>query len=53
LRFRGLVLNPDGTEWHEIELIGPAGNAGGIGLEAGRELLARAGPNFLASFGAR
>jgi hydroxymethylbilane synthase len=53
LRFRGLVLTPDGTAWHEIELVGPAGNAGGIGTEAGRELLARAGPNFLASFSAR
>jgi hydroxymethylbilane synthase len=52
LRFRGLVLTPDGTAWHEIELIGPAANAAAIGSEAGRELLARAGPNFLASFGA-
>jgi hydroxymethylbilane synthase len=53
LRFRGLVLNADGTAWHEIEFTGPAANAEGIGAEAGRELLARAGPNFLASFGAR
>jgi hydroxymethylbilane synthase len=53
LRFRGLVLNPGGTAWHEIEFAGPAANAEGIGAEAGRELLARAGPNFLASFGAR
>lgn len=53
LRFRGLVLNPSGTAWHEIEFTGPAANAEGIGTEAGRELLARAGPNFLASFGAR
>jgi hydroxymethylbilane synthase len=53
LRFRGLVLNPGGTAWHEIEFTGPAANAEGIGAEAGRELLARAGPNFLASFGAR
>jgi len=53
LRFRGLVLTPDGTAWHEIELIGLAANAEGIGREAGQELLTRAGPNFLASFGAR
>jgi hydroxymethylbilane synthase len=53
LRFRGLVLNPGGTAWHEIELTGDTANAAGIGSEAGRELLARAGPNFLASFGAR
>jgi len=53
LRFRGLVLTPDGTAWHEIELTGAAANAAGTGSEAGRELLAQAGPNFLASFGAR
>ena len=53
LRFRGLVLNPEGTRWHAIELTGTADQAAGIGTEAGRELLARAGPNFLASFGPR
>ena len=53
LRFRGLVLNPEGTEWHAIELTGATAQAEGIGAEAGRELLARAGPNFLASFGPR
>ena len=50
LRFRGLVLNPQGTEWHEIERIGDLEDAVSIGAEAGRELLALAGPNFLASF---
>ena len=49
LRFRGLVLNPDGTEWHEIERRGRPEDAASIGAEAGRELLALAGPNFLAS----
>ncbi|MGD0532456.1 MAG: hydroxymethylbilane synthase [Methyloceanibacter sp.] len=51
LRFRGLVLKPDGTEWHAIELTGAPIDAARIGREAGQELLARAGPNFLASFG--
>ena len=27
LRFRGLILTPDGSEWHEIELIGAAAHA--------------------------
>jgi len=53
LRFRGLVLNPEGTEWHEIERRGPMADAASIGAESGRELLALAGPNFLASFTAR
>jgi hydroxymethylbilane synthase len=49
LRFRGLVLNPEGTEWHEIERLGRPEDAASIGAESGRELLALAGPNFLAS----
>ena len=49
LRFRGLVLNPEGTEWHEIERRGAREDAACIGTEAGRELLALAGPNFLTS----
>jgi hydroxymethylbilane synthase len=51
LRFRGLILKPDGTEWHEIELTGAPADAARIGTDAGRELLARAGPGFLASLG--
>jgi hydroxymethylbilane synthase len=49
LRFRGLILAPDGSEWHEIGLDGAAENAASIGADAGEELLARAGPEFLAS----
>jgi hydroxymethylbilane synthase len=49
LRFRGLILAPDGREWHEIGLDGAAENAASLGTDAGEELLARAGPEFLAS----
>jgi len=49
LRFRGLVLTPQGTEWHEVEKIGLPADAAIIGAESGRELLALAGPNFLPS----
>jgi hydroxymethylbilane synthase len=49
LRFRGMILSPDGREWHEVELTGPAGHSLGIGREAGDDLLRRAGPEFLAS----
>lgn len=48
LRFRGMILTPDGSEWHEIELTGAAENAPSIGADAGEELLARAGPEFVA-----
>jgi hydroxymethylbilane synthase len=53
LLFRGLVLKPDGSDWHAIESAGPASDAARIGAEAGRELLKRAGPHFLAGFGPR
>jgi hydroxymethylbilane synthase len=53
LRFRGLVLNPEGTEWHEIEKSGAPVDAASIGASSGRELLALAGPNFLATLTAR
>ncbi len=49
LRFRGLILTPDGSQWYGIELTGAADNAERIGADAGEELLARAGPDFVAS----
>ena len=47
LRFRGLILTPDGAESHGIEVTGEAAHARNIGTDAGEELLARAGPEFL------
>ncbi len=49
LRFRGLILTPGGAEWHDIEVTGEAEHAEVLGRDAGEEVLARAGPNFLAS----
>jgi hydroxymethylbilane synthase len=51
LRFRGLILTPDGSAWHEIKRTGAIEDAERIGSEAGQELIARARPEFLASFG--
>jgi hydroxymethylbilane synthase len=48
LRFRGLILAPDGSESFGIELTGEAEHARALGNDAGGELLGRAGPNFLA-----
>lgn len=50
LRFRGLILTPDGGEWHEVAMTGPIEDATRIGTDAGEDLLARAGPDFMASF---
>jgi hydroxymethylbilane synthase len=50
MRFRGLVLKPDGSAWHGAELAAAAAAAAeSIGRDVGRELLARAGPQFLSS----
>jgi hydroxymethylbilane synthase len=49
LRFRGLILAPDGSEWYDVEVTGTAENFKNIGADAGEELRARAGPEFIAS----
>ena len=46
--FAGSILTPDGSESHGIELTGEAEHARSIGTDAGEELLARAGRDFLA-----
>jgi hydroxymethylbilane synthase len=48
LRFRGMVLTPDGSESYQVELTGGAETAPSLGADAGEELLARAGPDFMA-----
>jgi len=47
LRFRGLILSPGGAEWHDVEVTGAAEQAEALGHDAGGDVLARAGPNFL------
>jgi hydroxymethylbilane synthase len=44
-----MILAPDGSEWYAVELTGPADRAEALGSDAGEELLARAGPDFVAS----
>jgi hydroxymethylbilane synthase len=46
LRFRGLVVKPDGSEAHETAREGPAEQAAALGADAGRELKAESGPGF-------
>ena len=48
LRFRGMILTPDGGTCYEIERDGPPASAARLGDEAGRELLARAGAGVFA-----
>jgi hydroxymethylbilane synthase len=50
LRFRGLILTPDGKTWHEVEMAGQVADAVSIGGDAGKDLLASAGADFLTDF---
>lgn len=47
LDFEGMILKPDGSEFHEITRSGTPAEAIKLGQEAGLELLERGGPNFL------
>jgi hydroxymethylbilane synthase len=46
LRFRGMILKPDGSEAHEITGAGPAADATRLGADAGRELRSRVPGDF-------
>ena len=51
LVIRGMILTPDGREWHETMRQGPPEAAIVLAEDAAAELLARAGPNFLRTLG--
>ena len=51
LSFRGMILTPDGSRFHEIETSGPAANAATLGEGAGEAIRAKAGADFFASWG--
>lgn len=46
LNFRGQILLPDGSRSFETERNGAAGDAANMGVDAARELLGLAGPDF-------
>jgi hydroxymethylbilane synthase len=48
IRLRGMVLSTDGARSHSIERAGAANDAVRLGADAAAELLAQAGPGFLA-----
>jgi hydroxymethylbilane synthase len=49
LKFRGMILRPDGSEAHETVRAGSPGAAQALGADAGRELKERAPGNFFAA----
>ncbi len=50
LRFRGMILTPDGTEAHEVEMESAAGDAAETGRIAGDRVRAMAPPGFFAGW---
>ena len=51
LRFRGQILTPDGTESHATEREGSPDDAVAMGIDAAKELLKAAGPDFFRALG--
>jgi hydroxymethylbilane synthase len=48
VRFRGIIVRPDGSEAFEVSREGRRGDAAALGADAGRELKRRAGADFFA-----
>ena len=48
LRFRGIIVKPDGSVAHEVERFGGVGEAESLGADAGDELARLGGPDFFA-----
>ncbi len=46
LRFKGLIITPDGTIWHEIGAEGRVEDAAAIGAKAGADVREKAGTRF-------
>jgi hydroxymethylbilane synthase len=47
IHFRGLILSPDGAEWHDVEMTGSVAEADALGRRAGEDVRRRAGPAFI------
>ncbi|MXN53064.1 hydroxymethylbilane synthase [Shinella sp. AETb1-6] len=50
IRFRGMILTPDGSQFHEIETSGPVSDAASLGADAGEAIRAKAGAGFFDSW---
>ncbi|MCG5485836.1 MAG: hydroxymethylbilane synthase [Sinorhizobium meliloti] len=50
IRFAGMILTPDGTTFHQIEIDGRAADAERLGQEAGERIRAKAGPGFFSTW---
>ena len=48
VKFRGMIVKPDGSEAFETTRSGPVSDAERLGSDAGRELKGKASPDFFA-----
>ncbi len=46
IHFKGMILSPDGTQFHEVEIDGKASDADSLGRTAGEQVRDKAGPKF-------
>jgi hydroxymethylbilane synthase len=46
IRFRGMILTPDGSQFHETTIEGPASEAAALGARAGQVVRDAAGTGF-------
>ena len=51
IRFRGMILTPDGSRFHETEIEGLAADAAELGTRAGRAVREAAGTSFFDGWG--
>ncbi|MCQ4632807.1 hydroxymethylbilane synthase [Shinella sp. CPCC 100929] len=51
LQFRGMILTPDGSQFHEIETSGPVSDAERLGSAAGQAIRDKARADFFESWG--
>lgn len=49
--FHGMILTPDGSQFHEIRTEGKASDAAALGRRAGEDIRAKAGPEFFSGWG--
>lgn len=50
VHFSGMILTPDGTTCHRVEIDGKAAEAAELGRKAGEDIRGKAGPGFFSSW---
>ena len=51
IRFAGMILTPDGSRWHDVEIEGSRTEGAVLGARAGGTIRSKAGSDFFDSWG--